>query len=151
MIDGGAGADEARYGGRSSDYTISVSANGWSVTDNRAQSPDGTDTLINVETLNFVDKSISLGDLQVGLAVASLLRTSPTAGVGATMMADLTTKVTGGAMNSSAAIAEVVKAADQTTSVATLSYLFFTGKIPSLAGVDYLVSPTGPKLTGKVM
>ena len=33
---------------------------------------------------------------------------------------------------------------DFNTSVATLAYEFFTGKIPSLAGVDYLVSPTGP-------
>ncbi len=41
-------------------------------------------------------------------------------------------------------IAELVKRADATTSVATLSYQFFTGKIPSEAGIDYLVSPFGP-------
>ena len=28
--------------------------------------------------------------------------------------------------------------------VATLAYQFFTGKIPGLGGIDYLVSPTGP-------
>lgn len=42
------------------------------------------------------------------------------------------------------ATAQLIKAAGATTSVATLSYQFFNGKIPSLAGVDYLVSPTGP-------
>jgi serralysin len=42
------------------------------------------------------------------------------------------------------AINELIKVAGATTSVATLSYQFFTGKIPGLAGVDYLVSPTGP-------
>ena len=36
-----------------------------------------------------------------------------------------------------------VQAADSTTSVATLAYEFFTGKIPGAAGLDYLVSPTG--------
>ncbi|WP_293681249.1 right-handed parallel beta-helix repeat-containing protein, partial [uncultured Phenylobacterium sp.] len=34
--------------------------------------------------------------------------------------------------------------ADATTSVATLAYQFFTGKIPTAAGLDYLVSPSGP-------
>jgi hypothetical protein len=33
---------------------------------------------------------------------------------------------------------------DPNVSVATLTYEFFTGAIPSAAGMDYLVSPTGP-------
>jgi hypothetical protein len=40
--------------------------------------------------------------------------------------------------------ADLIHAAGQTTSVATLAYEFFTGAIPSAAGTDYLVSPTGP-------
>jgi hypothetical protein len=40
--------------------------------------------------------------------------------------------------------AQIVSAAAATTSVATLSYEFFTGQAPSAAGMDYLVSPTGP-------
>ena len=47
-------------------------------------------------------------------------------------------------LSTSQIIAELVKRADATTSVATLSYQFFTGKIPSAAGIDYLVSPFGP-------
>ena len=43
-----------------------------------------------------------------------------------------------------AAIQEVIKTADNTTSVATLAYQFFTGATPGAAGMDYLVSPTGP-------
>ena len=144
LIDGGAGTDEARYGGRAADYAIGVSANGWTVTDNRANPRDGTDTLINIETLVFADKAMSLGDAKVGLAIASLLRTNSAAGAGGSLTADLSAKIAAGAMTQAAAIAEVVKVADQTTSVATLSYLFFTGKIPGQAGVDYLVSPTGP-------
>jgi hypothetical protein len=41
------------------------------------------------------------------------------------------------------ALDQVIDRADGTTSVATLSYQFFTGKIPSKAGIDYLVSTTG--------
>jgi len=37
--------------------------------------------------------------------------------------------------------------AASTTSVAMLSYEFFTGKTPSQAGIDFLVSPTGPNTT----
>ena len=48
------------------------------------------------------------------------------------------------ATSQAAAIDSVVKLADLTTSVATLSYQFFTGKIPSLAGLNYLVSTSGP-------
>jgi Ca2+-binding RTX toxin-like protein len=36
------------------------------------------------------------------------------------------------------------KAAKATTSVATISYQFFTGRTPSSAGLDFLVSSTGP-------
>lgn len=141
-IDGGAGVDEARYGGLAADYAIGVTASGWTVSDARANPRDGVDTLINVENLVFADKTIGLGDATVGLAIASLLRVSAAAGAGGTLTADLTAKITAGALTPSSAIAEVVKAADQTTSVATLSYLFFTGKIPGQAGVDYLVSTT---------
>jgi Ca2+-binding RTX toxin-like protein len=143
-IDGGTGVDEARYGGLSADYAIGVGAGGWTLTDTRANPRDGTDTLIDVENLVFTDKTISLGDAMVGLAIASLLRTSAAAGAGGVLTADLTAKITAGAITQAGAVAEVVKAADQTTSVATLSYLFFTGKIPGQAGVDYLVSSTGP-------
>jgi hypothetical protein len=42
-----------------------------------------------------------------------------------------------------AATQELAKLAINTTSVATLSYQFFTGLIPRDQGIDYLVSPTG--------
>lgn len=144
IIDGGAGIDEARYSGAVASYTIGVGASGWTVADNRANPRDGVDTLINVETLSFADKTVALGDATVGLAVASLLRANAATGSGATVTADLSAKLSAGTLTTAGAIAEVVKVADQTTSVATLSYLFFTGKIPGQAGYDYLVSPTGP-------
>lgn len=39
---------------------------------------------------------------------------------------------------------ELIVAADNTTAVATMAYQFFTGSTPTLAGLDYLVSPAGP-------
>ena len=40
--------------------------------------------------------------------------------------------------------ATLLARAGATTSVATLAYQFFTGSMPSSAGLDYLVSPIGP-------
>jgi len=71
-----------------------------------------------------------------------LLRKAPTGGE-LDYVEQLAGKVTGGQMTAAAAIADLIDRADATTSVATLSYEFFTGKIPSAAGLDYLVSPTG--------
>lgn len=143
-IDGGAGFDEARYGGAAADYLIGVGNSGWTVADNRTNPRDGTDTLINVETLVFADKSISLGDASMGLAVASLLRASAVTGAGGVLTTDLSAKISAGTATQASAVGEVIKAAGATTSVATLAYEFFTGKIPGQAGVDYLVPSTGP-------
>ncbi|MCA2717810.1 hypothetical protein, partial [Microcystis sp. M169S2] len=46
---GGAGTDTAIYAGNFADYTTSGSANNFTIVDNRSGSPDGTDTVENVE------------------------------------------------------------------------------------------------------
>jgi hypothetical protein len=56
----------------------------------------------------------------------------------------LAQQVSAGSLSAAQAVADVVQAAGATTSVATLSYEFFTGKAPSATGMDYLVSPNGP-------
>ena len=59
-LDGGDGYDVAQYSGSYGDYSVTVNADGgYTVTDLRADSPDGTDTLRNVEALNFSD----IGDI----------------------------------------------------------------------------------------
>jgi hypothetical protein len=143
-IDGAAGRDEARYAGKLSDYTVAAGAGGWSVVDKRASSPDGTDTLKNVESLVFSDKSVALGDAAVAWAIGNILRDSALTGTSGALATDLSTKLAAGTLTPADAIAQVIKAAGASTSVATLAYEFFTGKIPGLAGIDYLVSPTGP-------
>ena len=54
-LDGGDGADIADYRGQQSDYRVTVSNGVYTIVDLRAGSPDGTDTLRNIEQLRFND------------------------------------------------------------------------------------------------
>ena len=59
-MDGGEGRDTAIFTGARSDYSISTAGAITTVTDLRASSPDGTDTLTNVEVLSFSDGRFDL-------------------------------------------------------------------------------------------
>ena len=78
-IDGGEGTDTATYSGGAADYTIAANAGGsTTVTDNRAGSPDGKDTLVNVEIIQFADVTLSLATGQpVAAVVAPVAQTPP--------------------------------------------------------------------------
>ena len=164
LIDGGTGQDVAVYSGPQAAYTITANAYGWVITDTRAGSPDGTDTVRNVEQLQFSDGLVQLGhptatlDVGVLAAISNVLREdghydwslSPSdnaAGSGssnASALADyLSFKVSSGALTEAQAVAQVIVDARDTASVATLSYQFFTGSAPSAGGMDYLINPTG--------
>ncbi|MCV6592972.1 MAG: hypothetical protein OIF48_08485, partial [Silicimonas sp.] len=54
-LDGGTGNDVAEFSGAWSDYAITESGGTYTVTDLRSGSPDGTDTITNVETFRFAD------------------------------------------------------------------------------------------------
>lgn len=54
LLNGGTGIDTAVYSQNKSDYSISPNKDGLTVT-----GPDGTDTLINIERLNFLDKDLA--------------------------------------------------------------------------------------------
>jgi Ca2+-binding RTX toxin-like protein len=56
---GGAGTDTAVFTGNWSDYTISEAAGTYTIVDNRAGSPDGTDTVSEVENFRFADGTVS--------------------------------------------------------------------------------------------
>ncbi|MEL0587155.1 MAG: tandem-95 repeat protein [Candidatus Thiodiazotropha sp. (ex. Lucinoma kazani)] len=63
-LDGGAGTDTAVFTGNRADYNITWYA-GTSelvVTDTRSGSPDGTDTIVNVEKMQFSDQTITITD-----------------------------------------------------------------------------------------
>src|SRR5262249_35301219 len=56
ILDGGPGTDTAKYGGPRDGYAITTQPDGsFRVADLRFGSPDGTDTLVNVEAMQFVD------------------------------------------------------------------------------------------------
>jgi Ca2+-binding RTX toxin-like protein len=60
-IDGGTGSNTAAYSGASTDYHIAKLANGtYTVEDLRNASPDGADTLTNVQFLKFTDGSYAV-------------------------------------------------------------------------------------------
>jgi Ca2+-binding RTX toxin-like protein len=69
-LDGGAGIDKAVFTGKESDYLITFNADGsvtvadqrfgWDVT----TTPDGTDTLKNIEQIQFADKTVNVSDLK---------------------------------------------------------------------------------------
>jgi len=62
VLDGAAGSDIAVYSGMFANYTVMQNANGsWSIVDLRTGSPDGTDTLWNIETLQFSNLLQALG------------------------------------------------------------------------------------------
>ncbi|WFU83849.1 M10 family metallopeptidase C-terminal domain-containing protein [Bradyrhizobium sp. CIAT3101] len=60
-IDGGPGTDTAVYSGSRANYGIAYNANSqtFTFTDLRSGSPDGTDTVTNVENFQFADGTIS--------------------------------------------------------------------------------------------
>ncbi len=146
-LDGGVGSDTAAYSGLSANYRLTQNADkSVSITDLRAGSPDGVDKLTNIEKLRFSNVTLTLFSLPttVETAFSNILRSTSLAPNTASLGADLAARITAGTLTPTSALAEIIKAANATTSVATLNYQFFTGKIPGEAGIDYLVSPTGP-------
>jgi Ca2+-binding RTX toxin-like protein len=172
QIDGGAGVDTLWMRGNSTDYVVTQTADGWKITDKRApaafgsgQISDGVDTVKNVEFVQFYDKTVSLGgsstptstvDPLAGAkpltsqtaptAVSNILRGSATEGQTSVTANVISNQLAIGAITPATALKEIIQTASATTSVAILAYQFFTGKIPTAAGLDYLVSPTGPNV-----
>ncbi|PIB93219.1 hypothetical protein [Caulobacter sp. FWC2] len=144
-IDGGAGSDTVRYAGAKADYGVITNADGSiTVTDLRNGSPDGVDRLVNVETISFSSvPSVN----EVASRMLNILRLPTSATLGSDLTKDLINKWTIGALTADQVTQAIVNAADSTTSVASMSYQFFTGKVPSQLGVDFLISPTGPNTT----
>ena len=61
-LDGGTGTDTAVFAGKSTEYSWVKNANGsWTITDLRSGSPDGKDTLVAIELLQFSDGQKTLG------------------------------------------------------------------------------------------
>jgi len=64
IIDGGAGTDTVVFSGQQSYYKIIVNGNTATIEDTRAGSPDGIDTITNVELVNFGGTIVSYSSLR---------------------------------------------------------------------------------------
>ena len=138
----------ARYSGQASDYSTTKNGDGtWTVRDLRAGSPDGTDTLTNISVVSYADRAILLDPSPSMAALFTAGQNILRADVKA-LAANFDFLETGWQVGNGAdigiAVSGLVDAAKGTTSVATLAYQFFTGKVPSAGGLDFLVSATGP-------
>lgn len=146
-LDGGAGTDQAVYSAPSAGFDWWLNADGsWTVDDGRGAPTEGTDRLVSVEQLAFSDKTVTLAAPtpaeSVAKAYRNLLR-GDAAGADSAFVAGLQTQVASGGLTLDAAYKQIAAKAIATTSVATLSYEFFTGAVPTKGGLDYLVSTTG--------
>ena len=146
-IDGGAGTDTVVLSGLATNYTITHLASGaYRVVDNRAGSPDGADTVTGVELVQYsngTDALISSVAQTIRSQSATVLRADPLAGYNQAGFDAIVNAAEFSGLSSANQVARLVQLADPTTSVATLAYQFFTGRTPSAAGLDFLVSPTG--------
>ncbi len=141
VLDGGLGIDTAVFSRSSSDYTITASADGgWTIRD--WLGTDGTDSLQNIEALEFADRTLSLVDSRVATAISNILRLETFSASAEPITKSLAATMATGTGYADA-ITQVSKAALSTSTVAVLAYQFFTGKTPTAAGMDYLVNPDG--------
>ena len=84
-LDGGAGTDTVVYSGLASNYQLVHNANGtWTITDLRTGSPDGTDTLTNIEQIQFSDTLLSLNTVLSAPTISSFSTDSGIVGDGIT-------------------------------------------------------------------
>ncbi len=86
VIDGQDGADTATYTGAWTDYTITEAGGVITIVDNRGGSPDGTDTVSNVESFTFSNGTFS---------AAAILNDAPVASDDADSVAEAGATVTG--------------------------------------------------------
>ena len=165
VIDGGAGFDTVVFSGAQAQYAMTYNADGsLTVTDQRPGSPDGSETLRNVEQLTFAD-----GVVSVASPILPPVQPTPTPAPSSSSaiqadnliraasndpaLSDATSPVYAQAQAAAAIAAQSASGqlapldaqaalyhlVDGTTSVAEISYAFFTGKTPTAAGLDYLV------------
>jgi hypothetical protein len=142
-IDGGGGVNTVYYRGVASDFAITVQADG-ALTVATSVTAEGPDTVRNIQSLVFSDRTMPLPSAAILRGEMAILREQPFSSHEAALTTDISAKLSSGQMTTDAAIVAIVQAARATSSVATLSYEFFTGQAPGAPGMDYLVSPSGP-------
>jgi Ca2+-binding RTX toxin-like protein len=143
-IDGGAGADTVHFSGAASAFSVVQNPDGsQTVTDLRPGASQGVDTLVGVEQIVFDTPPTPAADT-IATEISAIMRRSPDGAEQKALISDLLGRWSSGQIDADGVVSGVVQAARGTTSVATLAYQFFTGHTPTEAGMDYLISPSGP-------
>ena len=147
-IEGGGGVNTLVLTGTAANYSIvhDPVADVYTVTDLRPGSPDGTDTVHDVQFVLYNTQVAPLLTAK-GQAVrndfTAVLRGDPLHGYDTVDFSSLVSQVETGVLAIGSAAQQVVSLAAATTSVGVLAYQFFTGSTPSSAGLDYLTAPDG--------
>ncbi|MET3845241.1 aspartate 1-decarboxylase [Bradyrhizobium sp. OAE829] len=138
-LDGGNGDDTAVFHGKQSDYKVTlVNATTAILTDQRAGSPDGTDTIKNIEHVQFSDGPVDFAELETTAEPApvagsvSISDVNITEGNNGSQIETFTVTRTGG----SAAFDVDFATADGSATVADGDYVAKTGSVHFDAGVN---------------
>jgi len=124
------------------DVNISF-ANGEVITLTGIHSGDLISTPVGYSINGAVRSPTPVADAQVVGDISTLLRIDPLSGAGATLAAKLTTQLLSGLLTTDGAVQTLIQEGMGTSSVASLTYEFFTGKAPTAGGMDYLIAPQG--------
>ena len=143
VIDGGGGSDTVVYQAARADYRLQTRLDG-SVLVIALQTAEGPDQLSHVAAITFSDQTLAIPRAALLGASLSVLRADPLDAAAYPLLSQLDEQVSSGAETVAQAVSAVITSAVSTSSVAVLSYQFFTGRTASAAGMDYLVSPEGP-------
>lgn len=121
IIDGGAGTDIATYSAAGASYTITKTSTGYTI----SGGTDGSDTLTNIERLNFTDKKIAIDfDGNAGITAKILGAVFGTASVSNTTYVGIGLSYLDGGMSYTDLMALALSAAGTTTSNAVVSLLW---------------------------
>ncbi len=153
-VDGGAGTDIAVFSGAYRNYVLSLSGNTTAASTVRdaGSTGDGTDTVVNVERLQFANESLAL-DLGTGQAAGRALLTMA-ATLGAAFPADKAWAGTflrffdsgasildGTSLLFAAGIVQAIAGGGDNASIVKLVYTNVNGTAPSAAQLASLVAP----------
>ncbi len=169
IIDGGSGVNAVVFHDGFVNYALTTTATGgWVVQDGRSGALDGSEILSGIRNLQFPDRTVMIGAPPTAVTLHQLkaefgqiLRETPDqvlasapqqladgttnpAFIGANLLLPLASQLDSGLTIAPTVATEIASFAEATSSVATLAYEFFTGSSPSAAGMDFLVSPSGP-------
>ena len=150
-IDGVSGTNTAVYSGASNNYQEVHNSDGtWTITDLRPGSPDGTDTLVNIEYLKFSDGTFALGSTVVAPTIASFSPDSGVTGDGITNASVLTLSGTA-ETNSTVTVYDGSTTLGTTAADASGNWSYTTGTLSSgshsFTATDTVSGTTSPAST----